>query len=43
MAAENAAPTANEYIAHHLINLPLVGRGFWTLHLDTLIMSGLVG
>ena len=45
MAAENAAPTANEYIAHHLVNLPLkIGEGpFWTVHLDTLIMSGLVG
>ncbi len=42
MAAENAAPTANEYISHHLVNLH-VGEGFWTFHLDTLIMSGLVG
>jgi F-type H+-transporting ATPase subunit a len=42
MAAENAAPTANEYISHHLVNLH-VGQGFWTFHLDTLIMSGLVG
>jgi len=42
MAAENAGPTANEYISHHLVNLH-VGHGFWTFHLDTLIMSGLVG
>jgi F-type H+-transporting ATPase subunit a len=42
MAAETAAPTANEYISHHLVNLH-VGQGFWTFHLDTLIMSGLVG
>lgn len=42
MAAGTAAPTANEYISHHLLNLT-VGEGFWTLHLDTLIMSGLVG
>ena len=42
MAAENAGPTANEYISHHLVNLH-VGQGFWTFHLDTLIMSGLVG
>jgi F-type H+-transporting ATPase subunit a len=42
MAAENAAPTANEYISHHLVNHH-VGQGFWTFHLDTLIMSGLVG
>ena len=42
MAAENVGPTANEYISHHLVNLH-VGQGFWTFHLDTLIMSGLVG
>ena len=40
-----APPSANEYIAHHLQNLTVsVGKGaFWTLHLDTLIMSGLIG
>jgi len=42
MAAEHTGPTANEYISHHLINLD-VGHGFWTFHLDTLIMSGLIG
>jgi len=42
MAAGNTAPTANEYISHHLLNLT-VGEGFWTFHLDTLIMSGLIG
>jgi F-type H+-transporting ATPase subunit a len=42
MAADTAGPTANEYISHHLVNLH-VGQGFWTFHLDTLIMSGLVG
>jgi F-type H+-transporting ATPase subunit a len=42
MASGNAAPTANEYISHHLVNFH-VGHGFWTFHLDTLIMSGLVG
>jgi F-type H+-transporting ATPase subunit a len=36
------APTANEYISHHLVNLH-VGEGFWTWHLDTLIVSGAVG
>lgn len=43
MAGE--APTANEYIGHHLQNLTVqVGDSpFWTLNLDTLIMSGLVG
>src|SRR5262249_29750921 len=42
MAAVDTAPTANEYISHHLVNLH-VGSGFWTFHLDTLIMSGLIG
>lgn len=45
MAAESAAPTANEYISHHLINYTVkIGEGpFWALHLDTLVMSGLIG
>jgi F-type H+-transporting ATPase subunit a len=45
MAAENAELTANDYISHHLVNLSVkVGESpFWTLHVDTLIMSGLVG
>lgn len=36
------APTSAEYISHHLTNLA-VGEGFWTLHLDTFIVSGLLG
>ena len=40
--ATGAAPTPNEYISHHLVNLHF-GHGFWTFHLDTLIVSGLVG
>ncbi len=40
--AESGAPTSTEYIVHHLTNLK-VGEGFWTLHLDTLIVSGLLG
>ncbi len=36
------ALTPNEYISHHLVNLR-VGEGFWTWHLDTLIVSGVVG
>ena len=40
--ASAGAPTANEYISHHLLNLQ-VGEGFWTWNLDTLIVSGLVG
>jgi F-type H+-transporting ATPase subunit a len=36
------AQTTSEYIVHHLTNLH-VGHGFWTFHLDTLIVSGLLG
>lgn len=32
------APSATEYIVHHLTNLK-VGQGFWTFHLDTLFFS----
>ena len=43
MSAEHAAaPSANQYITHHLTNLH-AGQGFWTFHLDTMIVSGLVG
>ena len=42
MSAEQAALTSSEYIVHHLTNLH-VGHGFWTLHLDTLIVSGVIG
>jgi len=34
--------TTSGYISHHLTNLK-VGSGFWTFHLDTLIVSGLLG
>jgi F-type H+-transporting ATPase subunit a len=40
--SEHAASTSTEYITHHLTNLR-VGSGFWSVHLDTLIMSGLIG
>jgi F-type H+-transporting ATPase subunit a len=44
MATEHA-PSGNEYISHHLKNLTVqVGdTPFWSLNLDTLIMSGIVG
>jgi F-type H+-transporting ATPase subunit a len=47
MAAEHAsseAPSANEYIVHHLTNLKVqLGEGpFWTLHLDTLLFAVLL-
>jgi F-type H+-transporting ATPase subunit a len=41
-AAPGEALTATSYISHHLTNLK-VGSGFWALHLDTLIVSGLLG
>ena len=34
--------TSGEYIVHHLTNLR-AGEGFWTFHLDTLIVSGALG
>jgi F-type H+-transporting ATPase subunit a len=38
----SGTPTSSEYIVHHLTPLS-VGEGFWTLHLDTLLVSGLLG
>ena len=40
--AESGAPTSTEYIVHHLTNLH-AGEGFWTFHVDTLIVSGVLG
>jgi F-type H+-transporting ATPase subunit a len=40
--ASGAAQTTSEYITHHLTNLK-VGHGFWTFHLDTLLVSGVLG
>jgi len=40
--AEHAPQTTTEYITHHLTNLH-AGHGFWTFHLDTLIVSGVLG
>ena len=34
--------TAGQYIVHHLTNLS-VGEGFWTINLDTLIISWILG
>ncbi len=45
MAAEAAAghaPTAGEYIIHHLTHLQ-VGKGFWTFNLDSIFWSVLMG
>lgn len=41
-AAPGEALTTSSYISHHLTNLK-VGSGFWTFHLDTLLVSGLLG
>ncbi len=40
--ADQGTQSATEYIVHHLTNLR-VGHGFWTFHLDTLLVSGLLG
>lgn len=40
MMADGASPT--EYIGHHLGHWK-IGEGFWTIHLDTVIMSVVVG
>lgn len=45
MAAEGHAPTAGEYVIHHLQHLQ-VGSGFWTFNVDSLfwsIVTGVVG
>ena len=45
MAAGQAPQNAGEYIGHHLTNLRC-GEGFWTFHLDTILMgwfAGLIG
>ena len=34
--------TTTEYISHHLQNWH-AGEGFWSVHVDTLVVSGLVG
>lgn len=40
--SESAAPSATEYIQHHLTNFT-VGHGFWSLNLDTLLTSAILG
>ncbi|HEY8099100.1 MAG TPA: FoF1 ATP synthase subunit a, partial [Methylobacter sp.] len=42
MAAEAHAEGATGYIIHHLTSLS-VGEGFWTLNLDTLFFSAVLG
>jgi F-type H+-transporting ATPase subunit a len=42
MAAEGQAPTAGEYIIHHLQHLQ-VGSGFWTFNVDSLFWSLVMG
>lgn len=41
-AAENSGGGSVEYIKHHLTNWS-VGEGFWTLNLDTLLVSVMLG
>lgn len=42
MAAQADAPTSESYISHHLTHWT-VGEGFWTLNLDTILFSILLG
>ncbi|KPK67231.1 MAG: ATP synthase F0F1 subunit A [Acidithiobacillales bacterium SM23_46] len=42
MSTGHSGGSATDYIVHHLTNLT-VGKGFWTLHLDTLIFSVVLG
>ncbi|WP_297457362.1 F0F1 ATP synthase subunit A [Ferrovum sp.] len=39
---ESAAPSSSEYIHHHLTNL-VGGTGFWSIDVDTLVTSALLG
>ena len=40
--ATDSALNSTEYIGHHLANWQ-VGEGFWTFHVDSLLVSGLIG
>jgi F-type H+-transporting ATPase subunit a len=40
--ATGATQTSGEYIVHHLTNW-VVGEGFWAVHVDSLIVAGLLG
>lgn len=42
MAAEKTL-TPTDYISHHLTNMTAGGGGFWTLHVDTLVTSVVLG
>lgn len=42
MSVSDTELTSAQYITHHLTNLS-VGEGFWALHLDTLIVSWILG
>ena len=42
MAEHSEAPTATEYIVHHLTNLTSGGQGFWNVHLDSIFFSVLL-
>jgi F-type H+-transporting ATPase subunit a len=42
MAVQGQAPTAGEYVIHHLQHLQ-VGSGFWTLNVDSLFWSFVTG
>jgi F-type H+-transporting ATPase subunit a len=41
MASDHGTPSPTDYIVHHLEH-HAVGEGFWTWHVDTLVMSALL-
>ena len=41
VVAEHAAPSATDYINHHMTHFK-VGEGFWSFHVDTLVMSSVL-
>lgn len=40
--ATGSTLNSTDYISHHLVNWT-VGEGFWTFHLDTIVVSGVIG
>ena len=43
MAAPGQALTPSEYITHHLTNMTVGGDGFWSVNIDSLFFSVLIG
>jgi len=41
--SESGGHSSSEYIIHHLTPLTVGGEGFWSVHLDTLLVSAILG